>query len=94
MKAVMFRFRKKIGVSYQKQGYIYFKSHRYHKLSAAERLEIDELCILAGGEYEKALKRFVTTDKSVQQVCNECYVSKATLDRCVSKYIKLFAKRL
>ena len=91
LRAVIFRFKKKLKVSYQKQGYIHFFSHNYKKLSAKEKNKIDKLCSLAGGEYSEALKRYMTTDVTDVQVCLEYYISKATLYRCVDKYIKLFA---
>lgn len=90
----MFKFRKKLNVSYQKQGYIYFTSQNYKKLNEDTKDTIDELCHIAGGEYEKALKRFVTTDVTATAVSIDCYVSKATLYRCVDRYIKLFAERI
>lgn len=90
----MFRFRKNLKVSYQKQGYIHFVTRQYYKLKKEERAEIDELFRLAGGEYFEALKRIMTTDVSIYRVCDEMYLSKATLCRCINRYIKLFAERI
>lgn len=90
----MFKFRKHLGIPYQVQGYIHFKSHNYHRLSDHERSEIDELCHLAGGEYEAALRRFLITDVTATKVCIDYFLSKATLYRCVDKYYKMFAERM
>ena len=90
----MFKFRKNLKISYQKQGYIHFTSHNYSKLKKADKDVIDELCRVAGGEYASALKRFMTTDTTAMAVCIDYFLSKATLYRCVDRYFKLYAERI
>ena len=61
----MFRFKKGVSeVPYNRQGYIYFKSLLYKELPEEEKERIDQLCRQAGGEYWRALRVFVTTERA------------------------------
>lgn len=82
----MFRFKRSVPVSYDRQGYIYFLSRAYKGLPAEEKKKIREACKKAGGEHEKALFSFVTTDKGAVSVCRKYFVSESTLERIVRKY--------
>lgn len=86
----MFKYKPSIRLSYERQGYIYFKSLSYNTLRESEREAIDELCQKAGGEYREALFKFVTTDTSATKICMEHYLSKATLYRLVKRYYETF----
>ena len=87
----MFRFKRSIPVDYDTQGHIYFTSRRYRKLTGAEQAQIRRLCREAGGEYHRALLRFVTTDMGAAAVCDRYYLSQSTLERIVRKYYVAFA---
>ena len=86
----MFKFKPGINVSYERQGYIYFKSLSYATLPKSEKEAIDELCQRVSGEYKDALFKFVTTDISATKICMENYLSKATLYRLVKRYYEEF----
>lgn len=82
----MFRFKKAVPVSYERQGYIYFKSRCYRDLPEAEQQRIVNLCLASGGEYYQALFEFVTTDDGATAVCMRHHLSRSTLERVVRCY--------
>lgn len=90
MEIVVFRFKKSVPLSYEQQGYIYFKSLRYRELEEKERREILDLCRRAGGEYHRALFEFVTTNAGADKVCVRNNLSRSTLERIVRKYYRDF----
>ena len=89
-----FRQKRSIPVDYDTQGYIYFVSRAYKRLSPAGQRQIRELCQTAAGEYYKALLEFVTTDAGAAAVCRKHYLSTSTLERIVRRYYVLFARTL
>ena len=58
----MFRYKSGIKVPYKRQMYIYSISRLYNELDEKSQAKIRELCAEYGGEYERALFEFVTTD--------------------------------
>ena len=90
----MFRYKKSIPVSYDRQGYIYFTSRFYHELPSWAQQKILNLCLECGGEYYQALFEFVTTDAGATGVCTRHYLSRSTLERVVRKYYENFPARL
>ncbi len=82
----MFRYKRAVPVSYDRQGYIYFLSRAYKGLPEAEQQRIRKACREAGGEHEKALFAFVTSDMGQTAVCSRYYISQSTLERIVRKY--------
>jgi len=87
----MFRFKKGVSeVPYNRQGYIYFKSLLYKELPEAEKERIDQLCHQAGGEYWRALRVFVTTERTATSVCMNYHLSRSTLERAVRRYYKMW----
>ena len=90
----MFRYKRGVKVRYNRQGYIYFSSLLYRELPQEKRIIIDELCKKCGGDYEQALKRYVTTNASVTQITMENYISKSQLYRVVKKYYESFPEWL
>lgn len=86
----MFRYKKSIPLSYEQQGYIYFKSLRYRELKEKDRREIRNLCVLAGGDFHQAIFEFVTTYAGADAVCKKHYLSRSTLERIVRKYYEEF----
>lgn len=89
-----FRFKRGIPLEYDLQGYIYFVSRRYKHLTLSKRRKIDELCAKAGGEYEAALKEFVTTDQGAAEVCGKHFISQSTLERIVKRYYITFSETM
>lgn len=89
-----FRFKRGIPLEYNTQGYIYFVSRYYRRMSRAHRKKIDELCKTAGGEYEQPLKEFVTTDRGAAEICEKYFLSQSTLERMVKRYYLAFAETL
>lgn len=82
----MFRFKKSVPVSYDRQGYIYFLSRLYDHLPADRQEKIRQHCRTTGGEHAKALFTFVTTDLNATAICARFFLSRSTLDRVVRKY--------
>lgn len=87
----MFRYKRSVPVSYERQGYIYFKSRCYPSLPEKEKRRIKDLCMEVGGIYGQALFEFVTSGKSAASVCMRHHLSESTLARCVRKYYANFA---
>lgn len=91
----MFRYKPSIPVSYERQGYIYFKSLTYPEMTARQQERIRELCALAGGNNEQALLEHVTTGESVKSVCHRHYIASPTsLYRALKRYYEHFPKDL
>lgn len=86
----MFRVKKGIKASYNRQGYIFFVSRQYRELPPEKQEEIKRLCIEHGGAYHLALFEFVTTDATATAVSMRHYISKNTLYRAVKKYYEGF----
>lgn len=89
-----FRFKRGIPVEYEVQGYIYFTSRRFDRLSRAAQEKIRRLCREAGGEHEQALFAFVTTDAGALEVCSRYFLSESTLERAVKRYYQMYAQTL
>ncbi len=86
----MFRYKKSVPVSYERQGYVYFKSLCYKLLPEREQQEIVNLCIRAAGEHYQALFQFVTSGAGAEAVCQRHHISRSTLERAVRRYYELF----
>ena len=90
----MFRFKRSVPVSYDRQWYIYFKSRLYEQLPPAEQQAIVNLCLECGGEYYRALFQFVTTDAGATNVCMQHHLSRSTLERAVRRYYERFPREI
>lgn len=90
----MFRYKRSVGGDYNWQGYIYFASRLFPSMSKRKQEKILKLCHEVGGEYEKALFEFVTTDCTATQICLKYYLSNSTLYRIVSEYYKNFPRTI
>lgn len=90
----MYRFKRGIPVSYDRQGYIYFLCKRYKRLGKAERALIRECAEDAGGMYKDAIVEFVTGSKGAVAICDKFYISESTLERAVKRFYMLMAERL
>ena len=86
----MFRFKRSVPVSYDRQGYIYFASRLFRDLPEEQRREILDLCRECGGEHSAALLEFVTTDATATEICIKHNVSRSTLERAVRRYYMNF----
>lgn len=92
--AQVYRYKKALGVDYDTQGYIYFLSRRYRRLSIEDRRQIRQVCSEAAGAYQKALLEFVTTDADEEMICARHYISASTLKRIVRRYYRIFEDRI
>lgn len=91
----MFRYKPSIPVSYERQGYIYFRSLQYPNMSAKEKERIRGLCAIAGGGNEQALLEYVTTGDSVKAVCHRHFIASPTsIYRALKRYYELFPQDL
>ena len=88
----MFRFKRSVPVSYDRQGYIYFVSRLYKDLTQKRKDTILNLCLECGGEYHRALFEFVTTDLGATNVCMQHHLSRSTLERAVRRYYENFPR--
>ena len=86
----MFRFKRSVPVSYDRQGLVYFTSKLYKELDAQQQKTIRRLCKDVGGEYAKALFEFVTTNTGAKAVCAKYFLSRSTLERITKKYYIAF----
>ena len=92
--AQLFRYKRALGVDYNTQGYIYFLSRRYKRLSLEDRKLVRQICSEAAGENSRALFEFVTTDVDEDMICAKHYISGSTLARMVRRYYRIFADRI
>ena len=90
----MYKYKRSIKCSYERQGYIYFVSRLYKELPVQDKRKIESLCARVGGEYKDALFEFVTTDTTATAICMKYYLSRSTLERVVRKYYKSFPRKL
>jgi hypothetical protein len=90
----MFRYKKSVPVSYERQGYIYFASRLYRELTEEQQHKLLLLCLQCGGEHYQALFEFVTTDAGATAVCMKHFLSRSTLERAVRRYYESFPQNL
>lgn len=91
----MFRFKKSIPLSYERQGYIFFASRMYSELPPPAQKKIVSLCLECGKENYRALFEFVTTDAGVTAICMKHHIaSETTVYRMVREYYLKFPKYL
>lgn len=90
----MFRYKKSVPVSYERQEYIYFASRLYRELTEEQQRKLLNLCLQCGGEYYQALFEFVTTDAGATTVCMKHFLSRSTLERAVRRYYESFPQNL
>lgn len=90
----MFRYKKSVPVSYERQGYIYFASRLYRELTEEQQRKLLNLCLQCGGEHYQALFEFVTTDAGAEAVCMKHFLSRSTLERAVRRYYESFPQNL
>ena len=91
----MFRYKKSVPVSYERQGYIYFSSLLYREMPERAQQKILNLCMeCGGGDYYRALFEFVTTDANATYICMKHSLSRSTLERIVRRFNERVAPRL
>ena len=90
----MFRFKKGVPLSYNRQGYVYFQSLLYKELPSKDRQKIDGLCKEVAGQYWRAVLEFVTTSANATYIEQKHHISRATLYRYVQKYYVSFPRKL
>lgn len=71
---------------------IYYHCQNYRKLSTREKNVIDELCVKIGNGYGAAVHEYMTTAASRTKICEQYYISEATLNRAVRRFIREFPK--
>lgn len=89
-----FKYKKGVGGEYSRQGYIYFTSLCFRDLGERRKERIRRLCREVGGEYERALFEFVTTDTTATAICMKYNLSRSQLYRIVGEYYKHFPKNI
>ena len=88
--ATRFRYMPSIRKSYTEQGAIFFACQTYKQQSGNVRKKIDKLIEEAGGEYAAALRAYLCTRASWEQVVIQYYVSASTLDRARRQFYELW----
>lgn len=86
----MFRYKRGVKISYNKQGYVHFVSKRYAVLQGNKQKTILEMCIQHGGEHWRALFEYITTDVSAEEVTQRHGITKPILYAMMRKYYKNF----
>lgn len=86
----LFKYRAKLGIPYERQGYIYFLSRNYKKLPKAKQAELERYCQRIGREYAGALWEYMTTKAAAVRICDKYYLSISTLNRIVKRYYREF----
>lgn len=87
----MFRYKPSIPVSYDRQGYIYFKSLTYRDMTPQQQERIRGLCERTAGTLSQALLEYVTTGDSVKAVCHRHYIASPTsIYRALKRYYVQF----
>lgn len=82
----MYRYKRSIPLSYERQGQLYFWMLQYRDLPPHEQQIIREVCAAVGGdEYAPALFEFVTTDHGCTAISMRHNLSYPTLWRYVRK---------
>lgn len=90
----MFKYKRGIPLSYNRQGFIYFQSKLYDTLSPDDQEKIRRLCQRSAGQHWRALLEFVTTDVNATYVETHYYISRAQLYRYVKTYYLGFPEKL
>ena len=90
----MFRYRKGIPLSYNRQGYIFFQSLLYRELSPRDQERIVKLCKQCARQYWKALLEYVTTPANAPYIEMKHHISQSTLYRVTREYYLRFPKKL
>ena len=79
----MYRYKRSVPVSYDRQGYIYFLCKGYGDwCGEEERKRIRVHAKQSGGPYYRAL----TTDAGAVAVCEKHHISQSTLERAVRRF--------
>ena len=92
----MYKYSKSIGLSYETQGYIFFRCLLYKNLSEDDQRQIRE-CIMAavGKEHYGEIFDLVTGRKTYTAICIEYYIAaESTLYRLRKRFYELYAKCL
>ena len=78
----MFKKRRGINLSYEKQGLVHFVCVNYEDMPDEVQNKIYNICNEVGKEYADALFKVVTDNKrSIRSISEECHVSEMSLYR-------------
>ena len=75
----MFKKRRGIKLSYNKQGLIYFICMNYKEMPVRIQKKISLLCDEVGKEYANVLFLVMTSEKSIRTLAREHYISESLL---------------
>lgn len=89
-----FKYKRSVGGSYARQGYVYFTSLCFGELAEKKQERIRRICCEVGGEYADALFEFVTTDTTATAVCMKHCLSRSQLYRIVAEYYRNFPRNI
>ncbi len=78
------------GKSYVQQIGVYYACMDYDGQPERVRDKIDRLCAEAAGEHAAALKAYLTTGASWQEITQRFYLSDRTLDRARQRFYELW----
>ena len=85
-----FRYHYGMGLSYERQGYIYFVCRAFCRLDRESQEKIRQAAEDRCGEYAEAVLALVTTGDSYQWVASRYYISVNTLYRMVTEFYQHF----
>ena len=86
----MFKKRRGIRLSYNRQGLIYFVCINYYDMPKGIQAHIRALCEEVGKEYFDALFDVITSEKKMYQIAMEYFVSESLLYELRKKFYEKF----
>ena len=85
-----FRYHRGMGLSYERQGYVYFVCRSFSRLGKRQQARILKHAESVCGDHAAAVIALVTSGDSYKRVAGEHYVSVNTLYRAVTRFYKKF----
>lgn len=90
----IFRYKKRLKLKYNVQGYIYFTCQNYNCLSECHKSVIDRICAEVGGDiYREALFSVITTNRSVVSISMEHHMSESALREKINQFYREYKKQ-
>ena len=89
-KTYRFKYKKGMGLSYERQGYIYFMCRNWNKLTDEQREKIKFCADNDAAPYGDAVLYHVTTGASLTETTAKYFLGINTLYRALEKFYKRF----
>ena len=83
-----FVFKKSYGMSYRKQGYIFFCCQNYAKLSPRMQKKVLRICDSVAGELSKALFEAMTSETVPELIAAKHFISTKKMYQLIQEFFK------